>query len=794
MSHKAMSIAVVGLLLVGLVAGYVVLKGRRPQVLIIGVDGVDWKVVDRLIADGRLPNLERLKESGAYGPLMTLSDIPLSPVIWTSIATGKTPAKHNITWFFVNTPKGGRTPVRSHNRKAKALWNILAENQRDAGVVGWWATAPAERVGDGVIISDALGYHGFGATGRGMLDSLKTYPPELHERYQPRIPPLQQIDYSRAERFFHMSAREYYERSYSPGRALKPNPANPIHLFQEYTATMEGYTDIACDLLERQDFDAFMVYFEATDSISHLFMKYAAPRQSWIREEDFARYKDVVDNYYVYADEKIGRLLEKVDDDWLVLVVSDHGFRTGERRPRSVKTVDIRGAHLDHEPLGIFIARGPNIRAGQVLEGASVLDVTPTVLHYLGLDVATDMDGRVLKEIFEPEFLAAHPLRYVATYESPSGSPHAAPAPSGDGEVADPDALAALRTLGYAGRSASEPGAETLSSPEQHNNLGRIHLGNGDAAGALREFRLALKLDPKSAEAHTNIGLVYMAQNRLGDALRAFTRALEANPNDPSTIQNLADLKLRSRNLADAETLYRQAIAIEGRLPRPYIGLGDVLQRLGKYREAEKVLKHAVELDPAALEGHFNLGIVYIQLKEFDKAEEASSKALEINPNHSMTLNSLGHIAAAKNDLAVAQDYFERAAAVDPRHAESRYNIGSIFLRKGKPEEAVPWFEEAIQRNTQLEAAHFNLALALIQSNRVKDATDRLGVLVRLFPRSARGWVQLARIAAAGQKDAEVRQYLQSAVGAGGEAVHKQILADPTFQPFQPGIWLAPPR
>ena len=79
--------------------------------------------------------------------------------------------------------------------------------------------------------------------------------------------------------------------------------------------------------------------------------------------------------------------------------------------------VDVKRAHLDHETDGVFIAAGPHIRPGNRIANASVLDLTPTVLHYLGFPVAKDMDGKVLDRVFLPEFMDQHPIRYVPTFE-----------------------------------------------------------------------------------------------------------------------------------------------------------------------------------------------------------------------------------------------------------------------------------------------------------------------------------------------------------------------------------------
>lgn len=168
-----------------------------------------------------------------------------------------------------------------------------------------------------------------------------------------------------------------------------------------------------------------MVYFEQVDSFSHLFMKYDPPRLGWIDDDAaYERYRDVVREWYRYQDEILGRLLAQIDlDDTAVFLLSDHGFKSGDRRIRSEDTVDVRRAHLGHETAGVFLAAGPHIRRGVEVEGASVLDLTPTMLHYLGFPVAKDMDGKVLEGVFEERFRELNPIRYVTTYENAEPPP-----------------------------------------------------------------------------------------------------------------------------------------------------------------------------------------------------------------------------------------------------------------------------------------------------------------------------------------------------------------------------------
>jgi hypothetical protein len=86
---------------------------RHPRVLLIGVDGADPATLDRLIGQGRLPTFERLRREGAYGRLRSREPL-LSPVIWTTIATGRTPQDHGVLDFV--TRSQSQAPVAASRR------------------------------------------------------------------------------------------------------------------------------------------------------------------------------------------------------------------------------------------------------------------------------------------------------------------------------------------------------------------------------------------------------------------------------------------------------------------------------------------------------------------------------------------------------------------------------------------------------------------------------------------------------------------------------------------------------
>ena len=125
----------------------------KNKLLLIGWDAADWKIIGPLIAKGQMPALKSLIDKGVYGNLSTMNP-PYSPMLWTSVATGKTPDKHGVLGFIEVLPEmEGVRPVTSNSRKVRALWNILHHNKLKSNLVGWWPSYPAEPI-DGVVISN----------------------------------------------------------------------------------------------------------------------------------------------------------------------------------------------------------------------------------------------------------------------------------------------------------------------------------------------------------------------------------------------------------------------------------------------------------------------------------------------------------------------------------------------------------------------------------------------------------------------------------------------------------------
>src|SRR5262249_25036413 len=117
----------------------------------------DWKISDRVRNDGESANVARYSSEGVRGNHATIYPA-LSPMLWTSIATGKRPGKHGIHGFSEPAEDGlSVRPVSNLGRKTKAFWNILNQQGKRCVVVGWWPSHPAEPIA-GAMVSNHFSF------------------------------------------------------------------------------------------------------------------------------------------------------------------------------------------------------------------------------------------------------------------------------------------------------------------------------------------------------------------------------------------------------------------------------------------------------------------------------------------------------------------------------------------------------------------------------------------------------------------------------------------------------------
>ncbi len=259
-------------------------RGRNPW-LVVGIDGGEWKVVEHLWRQGKLPNLKALADSGTRAVLKT--SYTTSPIIWTTLATGHPPEIHGIEGFTVKTDQG-EVPVSSSIRKVPALWNMADRAGLKVATLGWWATWPAEAV-NGITISDRI----------------------LRPVEQPFAP-------DSLSSLIESWKLEAEESAYDFGGNPASNSRDRLMSHAAHQIGGDGY-------------DLTLLYYRSVDIECHNSWKYFEPEKFGVRPAEQLANRDRIPNAYQAVDQALGDVLSNMPSNTNVIVISDHGFHAKPR-------------------------------------------------------------------------------------------------------------------------------------------------------------------------------------------------------------------------------------------------------------------------------------------------------------------------------------------------------------------------------------------------------------------------------------------------------------------------------
>jgi len=474
------------------------------------------------------------------------------------------------------------------------------------------------------------------------------------------------------------------------------------------------------------------------------------------------------------ADAQIARLLEHLRaagrlDRTIVVALGDHGESLGEH---------------DEEQHGFFvydvtvriplIIAGPAISPRVVPDAARIVDVMPTLLDLLHVDVPKSVQGQSLLPLARGErldlvsvsetwyprhhygwseltsirdgryhFIAAprrelydlqsdpHELRNIAESNPAradaqeralrdfvtrtSGSAKAdAPRP------VDPDVEARLRALGYVGSSLSPKALENRPRGDPKDKIALYNLmkqaGLDSVEGRLDEgiakVRQALTSDPDIVEAYLMLGNMNTKAKRDKEALAAYQKALALDPDNQNATFSIALAYKNAGQNDAAEAGFERVLVLNPRDTKARYQLTDIWMRRGEFARAEAALKKAIADNVERSSFLTKLGECYIEMKQYDAAERSLRDALKEKSDEPMAHYDLGLVHEARKDQSAAMVEYQAELARNPKTYQAHFNLAKLLNASGRTAEAVRHFEQAVEANPEFGSGYLYLAKA----------------------------------------------------------------------------------
>jgi len=650
-------------------------KPLAKKVLLIGWDAADWKIINPLLDQGLMPTLDEFVNQGVIGNLATLRPI-LSPMLWNSIATGKRPDKHGILGFMEPDPQtGGVRPVSSTSRKVKALWNILMQRGYKAHVLGWFAGHPAEPI-NGISVSDLFPYAVAPLDKPWPLPPGAVHPESLRDTFAK----------------LRMHPAEVTEA------AILPWIPRAAEIDQEKDKGLQSFAKILSEncsihnaatwILQNEEWDFLAVYYNGIDHFCHGFMHYHPPRMEGIPEEKFEIYKEVVNGAYRFHDMMLQTLLDLAGPEATVVICSDHGFHSDHLRPRGIP-MEPAGPAVQHRQFGIVCMKGDQLKKDERIYGATLLDMTPTILTMFGLPVGEDMDGRVLVQAFEepPQ------ITRIPSWENEPGECGMHPADLRMDPAAAQAVLQQFVALGY---------IQPLSEDQEKA-----------VATAVREQQY-------------NVARVYLDSRRYAEGQKIFEELVQKWPDEARFMQHLAQCYLALGKRAEAKELLQKLMTLK---PKPRPRPQPPAQAEGSAPgPAQHGIAAAGEPQPQPV-----APAVEQPAPETPAVQETTAAAVqdETKPRPWADL-LLGIIQFEEGDMDGALAYLLKAESADPHLPDLHLRIGETYLRQKRTDDADRAFQRALEIDGDSPEAHLGLAVVRLRQRRNEEAAEQALLAVGL--------------------------------------------------------------
>jgi Tfp pilus assembly protein PilF len=606
-------------------------RGIAGRVAIFAIDGADWELISELSADGRIPNIRAMALGGTTASLQTIQPT-VSPLVWATAATGLSPDRHGVLDF-----TDQKRPADAGTRRAPALWDIAQAFGRQAMVVNWWTSWPP-RI-DGPVTFDAP------------VTMLPTAvdPAGLRARVAPQVVDPRTVGFGQVGRFLNITATEFDEA------VARGGPGDPANIFREVLA--KTWTDhrVGISLYQQHEPLVLMMSYEGTDAVNHLFAPYHPPYREGIPQAQYRKYWPTVANYYSEVDRLIGEWMKVLSDDTTVIIMSAHGFRWGQKRPRTSPVG--RSALSDHRNPGVFIAYGNHVAPNRGNHSISIYDVVPTVLSLLGLPKSVEMPGKHAEWVFR-DIAPVTSVRVISYDEFFAGRP-------AGGSGVDPQQYTQrLQAIGH----LVDPSRMQPVFEDEDDQPVQSAAINPAQWGAYAHFN--------------NQGIELRKQKKYKESVEAFQAAIDVNPTRFTPYLNMAMVLFDRQQFTAAENVFM--MAVQRGLPNPeqwFLDFAALYRAQNMTSRAITLLYKAKQVFPQSYLIAANLGSALAQSKRYTEGLPELERALGLQPSSTLVLNNLAVFYARQEEYARALDFWNRSLAIDPRQPKVRVAVEAARTR-----------------------------------------------------------------------------------------------------------------
>ncbi len=486
------------------------------------------------------------------------------------------------------------------------------------------------------------------------------------------------------------------------------------------------------------------------------------------------------DGEIAYVDSLIGKVLQSlrekgVLDRTIIVVAADHGESLGEHGESS-HAFFIYDATVS-VPLVLKLP-GSKSKAAIVEDQVENVDIMPTLLGLLGIDVPKVVQGKSLVPLLAGDRAGDDRMAYSESYypryhygwselkslRTARFQYIQAPRPELYDVIRDP-----MERTNIFGRNSSQAerfvremkrieersaaGGETSKAPRQMDDdaleklkaLGYV----GGFTSSARLSRSGGLADPKDKiHLYNKIKQAEgaSADREFDEALKRISEVIEEDPGIMEARQVRGQIYMELDRPADAVAECRAALEIDPEYEAAIFTMAQAYRKLGKPEEAAAGFRRLIEMDPKDPKPYMNLGELAIEARDFDAAIALLEKALAADPVHgAVAHNLLGSAYLEKKMLEPAEREIRKSLEMRPQMPDAHYNLGLLYEEKGDPLKAAEEYRKEIEIHPAAHPAYFNLALLCARTGDRQGEIANFKEAVKANPRFARGYLFLAK-------------------------------------------------